>query len=517
MAPSIPIDFTGQRKSKKFSISETGVGRIMGKTRKVLKGYPTGFVPDYRHAVETMAESEGLGSSGCGVEDLTASVDSSTLKRKCSNLNANSYDIFDVPMCIFSLSKMSQLERRDLEMRLKNELEQVRMLQRKIASSTLDAIAPSPTNETHSYQSGSKRPAVAGSLMSMNDVAVDPRRKKFPPGKSGPRTKGGAVAARRTEAVKQGQSQSNDIVMLMKQCETLLGRLMSHQHAWIFNVPVDVVKHNIPDYFNVIKHPMDLGTVKNKLLSGQYSSPMEFAADVRLTFKNAMTYNPVGHDVHIMAGVMSKYFEVRWKPIEKKIPATAYESIAPKSSVIVEPENTYVPPTKKHKTTSVENKVKKQMNKQGMSDFEKQKLSAELEDSMAELPDNIIDFLKESTLNGSQINEDEIEIDIDILNDDTLYTLRKLMDDYLLGKQKNKTKLEPVEMKTQNESKFSNLSLPHSKGHDPADEDVDIGGDDSPPVSSSLPEEIKKDGDRRNSNCSSSSSSSSESGSSSRG
>ena len=80
--------------------------------------------------------------------------------------------------------------------------------------------------------------------------------------------------------------------MLMKQCETLLNRLMSHQFGWVFNTPVDVVTLKIPDYFTVIKHPMDLGTVKSKLSSGQYSSPLGFAADVRLMFSNCYKYNP---------------------------------------------------------------------------------------------------------------------------------------------------------------------------------------------------------------------------------
>ncbi|KAL0342334.1 UNVERIFIED_CONTAM: Transcription factor GTE10 [Sesamum calycinum] len=416
MAPSIPIDFTGQRESKNFSISKTRLGNVMGKTRKVSKGYSTGFVPDYRHAVESVAESEGFGSSGrLGIE-LTASEESSALKRKCINLNVGGYDIY-VPMRTFSLYKMSRSDRRDLEMRLKSELEQVRMFQRKIAS--LDALALPPTNETISYDNGSNKHAMAESFpVSMNDVAMVPVRKKCPPGRNGPRTKGGVVAA--------------------------------------------------------------------------------------------------GHDVHVMAEVMSKYFETRWKPIEKKIPTTADEPTASKSSVIVEHESAYVRPTKKQKTASIENKVKQECGKRGMSDFEKQKLGAELEASLAELPDSIIDFLKQSTLNGSsQVSEDEIEIDIDTLNDDTLFTLRKLLDDYLLKKDKSQAEQKPSEIEVHDKSGFSNSSALNCRDHEPVDEDVDIGGDDPPPMSSSIPVKIDKDATRRNSNCSSSSSSSSESGSSS--
>lgn len=90
------------------------------------------------------------------------------------------------------------------------------------------------------------------------------------------------------------------------------------------------------------------------------------------------------------------------------------------------------------------------------------------------------------------------------------------MDDYLLEKQKNQAKGEPCEMELHNESGFSNSSMQPCKGNDPADEEVDIGGND-PPVSSFPPVEIEKDRARRSNKCSSSSSSSSGSGSSSSG
>jgi len=38
------------------------------------------------------------------------------------------------------------------------------------------------------------------------------------------------------------------------------------KNAMIFHAPVDPVKLNIPDYFNVIKKPMDFGTIKVKLI-----------------------------------------------------------------------------------------------------------------------------------------------------------------------------------------------------------------------------------------------------------
>lgn len=49
----------------------------------------------------------------------------------------------------------------------------------------------------------------------------------------------------------------------------------------------------LKDYPKVIKHPMDLGTVKAKLEKGQYKHPKEFKHDVSLVWNNCMTYNVV--------------------------------------------------------------------------------------------------------------------------------------------------------------------------------------------------------------------------------
>ncbi|KAL0464119.1 UNVERIFIED_CONTAM: Transcription factor GTE10 [Sesamum latifolium] len=194
MAPTIPIDYTGHRESRKFS--KTGSVFMMGKTRKVSKGHSTGFVPDYRHAVETMAESEGFGSSGRLDTELTASQDSCIPSSKRIGLNVDGYDRSVVPIRFLSLKT---LERRDLEVRLRSELEQVRKLQRKIASYTFDAA------DVYSFQNGAKRPAMVESLpMSTNDAPMAPGKKKCTSGRNGPRTKGGPVAARRNESVKQG-------------------------------------------------------------------------------------------------------------------------------------------------------------------------------------------------------------------------------------------------------------------------------------------------------------------------
>ena len=45
------------------------------------------------------------------------------------------------------------------------------------------------------------------------------------------------------------------------------------------------------DYHDIVKRPMDLGTIRKKLDSGQYKDPWEYADDVWLVFDNAWLYN----------------------------------------------------------------------------------------------------------------------------------------------------------------------------------------------------------------------------------
>ena len=48
----------------------------------------------------------------------------------------------------------------------------------------------------------------------------------------------------------------------------------------------------LEDYHDLVKTPMDLGTIKSRLASFQYSDVSSFASDVRLVFENATTSPP---------------------------------------------------------------------------------------------------------------------------------------------------------------------------------------------------------------------------------
>ena len=79
-------------------------------------------------------------------------------------------------------------------------------------------------------------------------------------------------------------------VKILNQCCKLKG-------AYYFMEPVDPVKFNIMDYFDIITQPMDLGTVKKKLTHNCYKNPQEFVTDMNLVWQNSYRYNGDAHVV----------------------------------------------------------------------------------------------------------------------------------------------------------------------------------------------------------------------------
>ena len=55
---------------------------------------------------------------------------------------------------------------------------------------------------------------------------------------------------------------------------------MKHKMAWPFCKPVDSVKLGLPDYFKIIKRPMDLGTVRKRLNNNYYWCAREAQDDI---------------------------------------------------------------------------------------------------------------------------------------------------------------------------------------------------------------------------------------------
>jgi len=102
----------------------------------------------------------------------------------------------------------------------------------------------------------------------------------------------------------------------LKKCKNILNALKKHRAAAPFLRAVDPVLFDCPDYYDIIKEPMDLGTVERKLRNNSYTTPSQFFDDVRKIWSNAFTYNPRNSQVYNMTYDISQYFEELYKQME---------------------------------------------------------------------------------------------------------------------------------------------------------------------------------------------------------
>lgn len=262
---------------------------------------------------------------------------------------------------------------------------------------------------------------------------------------------------------------------ISKRCNNLVQKLMKHTYGWVFNKPVDVKGLNLHDYFEIIKHPMDLGTVKTRLNKNWYKSPREFAEDVRLTFHNAMTYNPKGHDVHTMAEQLLQMFEETYEDIEAQYnhrmkydmandmglltptprsalshmpfhvplptpPALSVPLLNPPplrqevrtlerlESIAATPRPIYHIPV--GRAPALKKPKAKDPDKRDMTYDEKQKLSANLQNLPSEKLENIVQIIKKNRSSAVSQHDEEVEVDIDSCDNETLWELDRFVSNY---------------------------------------------------------------------------------------
>eukprot|EP00587_Corethron_hystrix_P001600 CAMPEP_0113306560 /NCGR_PEP_ID=MMETSP0010_2-20120614/5759_1 /TAXON_ID=216773 ORGANISM="Corethron hystrix, Strain 308" /NCGR_SAMPLE_ID=MMETSP0010_2 /ASSEMBLY_ACC=CAM_ASM_000155 /LENGTH=1218 /DNA_ID=CAMNT_0000161245 /DNA_START=488 /DNA_END=4144 /DNA_ORIENTATION=- /assembly_acc=CAM_ASM_000155 len=112
--------------------------------------------------------------------------------------------------------------------------------------------------------------------------------------------------------------QASNLNLIMRKCLGVLQWLREKDVTKQFGEPVDPVALKIPNYYQVIKNPMDFSTIKEKITNGEVTDHQEFAQLVRLVFNNAMKFTvDESHFVHKTAKNLAATFNHKFKDIEK--------------------------------------------------------------------------------------------------------------------------------------------------------------------------------------------------------
>jgi hypothetical protein len=115
-------------------------------------------------------------------------------------------------------------------------------------------------------------------------------------------------------------------------CRGMISRMLSGPGYWTrlvgpFRNPVDPISDNVPNYFDVVKRPMDLRTIKGKMDRGEYTTAAEFEADVRLICQNCYEYWTENDKPFKDCLDFEDYFNKQWNARHKWAPTIKTEII----------------------------------------------------------------------------------------------------------------------------------------------------------------------------------------------
>jgi hypothetical protein len=194
----------------------------------------------------------------------------------------------------------------------------------------------------------------------------------------------------------------------VKRCKQIIEAIRKHPSADPFLRPVDPIALRIPDYFDIIKEPMDLSTVNRKLMEDMYPDQETFETDVRRIWSNAFTYNLPGTQIYMMTEDMSKYFE-RLLVEENPRVETCLSQFKPQSSKVPKRVEYDEPNPPRFKTS---HSIPKGLLDKPLSYSEKKNLSH----MIRQLPSECLwDVWKIVAPNNENHGNEELEFDIDTL------------------------------------------------------------------------------------------------------
>jgi hypothetical protein len=99
-------------------------------------------------------------------------------------------------------------------------------------------------------------------------------------------------------------------------CLEIMDRLMKRPCARLFLEPVNPDRDGAPNYFTIVKHPVDLGTIRRRLAEDEYTSVAAWSRDMSLIWGNAEKFN--GRDSILCSTAMQfrRTFEKEYRKLK---------------------------------------------------------------------------------------------------------------------------------------------------------------------------------------------------------
>ncbi|KAL4924316.1 SAGA histone acetyltransferase complex subunit SPT7 [Aspergillus undulatus] len=147
---------------------------------------------------------------------------------------------------------------------------------------------PAATSGSSGYGSLSNANLGASSLTLKNLIArIDMKRSMVQASDADLRSLMSEVRKNRSKWASEDKIGQEELYEAAEKVLSELKAMTEHSTAFLTRVN----KRDAPDYYSVIKHPMDLGTMTKKLKALQYKSKQDFVDDLNLIWANCLKYN----------------------------------------------------------------------------------------------------------------------------------------------------------------------------------------------------------------------------------
>lgn len=154
-----------------------------------------------------------------------------------------------------------------------------------------------------SRRSSSKRSLTNGYHEADEDEDEDEEEAPSPPSKS--RRSAATNDDLDSSNSRRGRRTGDDLPLNSVALYTLLDDILKHPDSWPFDRPVSVKE--VPDYYTIIKNPMDFAKIKSKLNMGEYTINEQMMNDVQLVFRNCDLYNTSETEIYGTGQSLERY------------------------------------------------------------------------------------------------------------------------------------------------------------------------------------------------------------------
>jgi hypothetical protein len=120
-------------------------------------------------------------------------------------------------------------------------------------------------------------------------------------------------------------------ILTLEYCGHLLNDLLKCHQLHPFRQRVSA--ESTPDYYPIIKHPMDLKTLHDRLYSGQITTVLQFKHELDLIWENCIHYHGSHNPLSITAAEVQKTIDEVWSQCEHPPPSHALAKLSDLSDI----------------------------------------------------------------------------------------------------------------------------------------------------------------------------------------